>query len=405
MQLTQVSKAYKQYPSRLAQLLEWIDPRNKERHVKRWVLQDIDVTMRTSESIGIIGMNGAGKSTLLKIVTGTTQATQGTVEVRGHVAALLELGLGFHPDFTGRQNVFMAGQLMGLSHDELMNLMPEIEAFAEIGEYIDLPLRVYSSGMQMRLAFSVATAKRPDILIIDEALSVGDAHFIHKSFARIKEFKEAGTSLLLVSHDQNAIQTLCDRAILLNASRIAAEGDPETVFDYYNALIADQDALTVRQSINQKGRVQTISGTGEASIESVRLCDQSGRSIEVVHVGESVTLCVDVLVKQAVACLVLGYSIKDRLGQIMYGTNTALTKQALDTVQAGDRFRFSIEFDATLGPGSYSVQLALVGSETHLEQNFEWRDLALVFHVIQNTGDAAFLGCTWMNPHIEIHSR
>lgn len=404
MQLTQVSKAYKQYPSRLAQLLEWIDPRNKERHVKRWVLQDIDVTMRTSESIGIIGMNGAGKSTLLKIVTGTTQATQGTVEVRGHVAALLELGLGFHPDFTGRQNVFMAGQLLGLSYEELVNLMPEIEAFAEIGEYIDLPLRVYSSGMQMRLAFSVATAKRPDILIIDEALSVGDAHFVHKSFARIKEFKAAGTSLLLVSHDQNAIQSLCDRAILLNASRIAAEGDPETVFDYYNVLIADQDALTVRQSINQEGRVQTISGTGEASIESVRLCDQSGRSIEVVHVGESVMLCVDVLVKQAVACLVLGYSIKDRLGQVMYGTNTALSKQTLDNVQAGDRFRFSIEFDATLGPGSYSVQLALVGSETHLEQNFEWRDLALVFHVIQNTGDAAFVGCNWMNPHIEIRS-
>ena len=404
MQLTQVSKAYKQYPSRLAQLLEWIDPRNKERHVKRWVLQDIDVTMRTSESIGIIGMNGAGKSTLLKIVTGTTQATQGTVEVRGHVAALLELGLGFHPDFTGRQNVFMAGQLLGLSYEELVKLMPEIEAFAEIGEYIDLPLRVYSSGMQMRLAFSVATAKRPDILIIDEALSVGDAHFIHKSFARIKEFKEAGTSLLLVSHDQNAIQTLCDRAILLNASRIAAEGDPETVFDFYNALIVDQDALTLRQSITQEGRIQTISGTGEASIESVRLCDHSGQSLEVVHVGASVKLCVDVLVNQAVACLVLGYSIKDRLGQVMYGTNTALTKQALDNVQAGDRFRFSIEFDATLGPGSYSVQLALVGSDTHLEQNFEWRDLALVFHVIQNTGDAAFVGCNWMNPHIEIRS-
>jgi lipopolysaccharide transport system ATP-binding protein len=145
----------------------------------------------------------------------------GSVSITGRVAALLELGMGFHPDFTGRQNAFMAGQLLGYSVEEIAQLMPEIEAFADIGDYIDQPVRVYSSGMQMRLAFSVATARRPDVLIVDEALSVGDAYFQHKSFDRIREFGKQGTTLLIVSHDKGAIQSICDRAILLNAGRVS----------------------------------------------------------------------------------------------------------------------------------------------------------------------------------------
>ena len=156
------------------------------------MLQDINFSVNPGEAVGIIGINGAGKSTLLKMITGTTQPTTGSVHITGRVAALLELGMGFHPDFTGRQNAFMAGQLLGYSVEEIARLMPEIEAFAEIGDYIDQPVRVYSSGMQMRLAFSVATAIRPDVLIVDEALSVGDAYFQHKSFDRIRQFREAG---------------------------------------------------------------------------------------------------------------------------------------------------------------------------------------------------------------------
>jgi lipopolysaccharide transport system ATP-binding protein len=155
------------------------------------------------------------------------------------VAALLELGMGFHPDFTGRQNAHMAGQLIGLTAAEITSLMPEIEAFAEIGDYIDMPVRVYSSGMQMRLAFSIATCKRPDILIVDEALSVGDSYFQHKSFNRIRSFGQQGTTLLIVSHDKSAIQAICSRAILLKDGAVAMQGDPETVMDFYNALIAD----------------------------------------------------------------------------------------------------------------------------------------------------------------------
>jgi lipopolysaccharide transport system ATP-binding protein len=187
--VTNLGKAYKQYPSRWSRLAEWLLPGDKPRHNLHWVLQDINFTVNPGEAVGIVGINGAGKSTLLKMITGTTQPTTGSVQLTGRVAALLELGMGFHPDFTGRQNAFMAGQLLGFSVEEIARLMPNIEAFAEIGDYIDQPVRVYSSGMQMRLAFSVATATRPDILIVDEALSVGDAYFVHKSFGRIKQFR------------------------------------------------------------------------------------------------------------------------------------------------------------------------------------------------------------------------
>ena len=200
VQVVNVGKAYKTYPSQWARLAEWVIPNSKPRHTLKWVLRDINFSLQPGEALGIVGMNGAGKSTLLKILTGTTKATTGNLSTTGRVAALLELGMGFHPDFSGRQNVYMAGQLLGLSMEELNSLMPAIEAFAEIGEYMDQPLRTYSSGMQMRLAFSVATARRPDVLIVDEALSVGDSYFQHKSFDRIRQFRMEGTTLLIVSH-------------------------------------------------------------------------------------------------------------------------------------------------------------------------------------------------------------
>ena len=194
-----LGKAYKQYPSRWSRLAEWIIPASRPRHVDHWVLRDISFRVHPGEAVGIVGINGAGKSTLLKMITGTTQPTEGRVSVTGRVAALLELGMGFHPAFTGRQNAIMAGQLLGYTMEDLARLMPDIEAFAEIGDYIDQPVRVYSSGMMVRLAFSVATAQRPDILIVDEALSVGDTYFQHKSFDRIRSYSREGTTLCRAS--------------------------------------------------------------------------------------------------------------------------------------------------------------------------------------------------------------
>lgn len=399
--VTNLGKAYKQYPSRWSRLVEWVTPRHRPHHILKWVLRDINFSVNPGEAVGIIGINGAGKSTLLKLITGTSQPTTGAVRITGRVAALLELGMGFHPDFTGRQNVFMAGQLLGYAVEDITRLMPEIEAFAEIGDYIDQPVRVYSSGMQMRLAFSVATAHRPDVLIVDEALSVGDTYFQHKSFDRIRDFRQQGTTLLIVSHDKQAIQSICDRAILLNEGKLALEGVPEAVMDYYNALLADHQNQTVKQIEFDNGKVQTVSGTGEAHVIDIRLTDQEGNPLEVVDVGQHVRLKILVEAKSSIERLVLGYGIKDRLGQVVYGTNTDLKNLPLLDVTPNSRHLFDIQFLANLGPGTYSVQTALCSTDTHLSNNYEWRDLALIFSVI-NVNKPHFVGCAWIDPLIEI---
>lgn len=398
-----VGKAYKQYPSRWSRLAEWFLPGKKERHKLKWVLENVSFEVNPGQALGIIGINGAGKSTLLKMITGTTQPTEGTILLEGRVAAMLELGMGFHPDFTGRQNVIMSGQLLGYGIDEIYNLMPSIEAFAEIGSYIDEPVRVYSSGMQMRLAFSVATAVRPDILIVDEALSVGDAYFQHKSFNRIREFNREGTTLLIVSHDKQSIQSVCNKAILLNQGKVEMEGEPEAVMDYYNALLADKQNQKIEQVELSDGSIQTISGSGEASVKDIRILNKKGETIEFVDVGELVTLKIVVKVNEDIPRLVLGYGIKDRLGQVVFGTNTDLKKLPIYEVKKGTEHIFEIKFNANLGPGSYSIQTALVSTDTHLVNNYEWRDLALVFNII-NINKEHFAGCAWIDPEIEIKS-
>ncbi len=399
--VTNLGKAYKQYPNRWARLAEWVLPSHRPRHRLKWVMQDVNFRVEPGEAVGIVGVNGAGKSTLLKMITGTTQPTTGNVHTTGRVAALLELGMGFHPEFTGRQNTIMAGQLLGYSVKEIAQLMPQIEAFAEIGDYIHEPVRVYSSGMQMRLAFSVATARRPDVLIVDEALSVGDAYFQHKCFDRIREFRKQGTTLMIVSHDKQAIQGICDRAILLSAGRLAMEGKPEAVMDYYNAILADCQNQIVTHGLTEDGRWQTTSGTGEAQVISIGLTSENGAPLELVDVGQTVRLSIEIKTNAPVERLILGYGIKDRLGQLIYGTNTDLKNQPLLNIPAGTRWVFNIFFDANLGPGTYSVQTSLTSTDTHLINNYEWRDQALVFRVI-NVNKSHFAGCSWIEPRIQI---
>lgn len=399
--VTNLGKAYKQYSTRWARLAEWVIPGSKPRHHLKWVMQDASFTVNPGEAVGIIGINGAGKSTLLKMITGTTQPTTGNVHINGRVAALLELGMGFHPDFTGRQNAYMAGQLLGYSVGDITRLMPEIEAFAEIGDYIDQPVRVYSSGMQVRLGFAVATAVRPDILIVDEALSVGDAFFQHKSFERIREFRKQGTTLLIVSHDHMAIQSICDRAILLDRGHLAKQGTPEEVMDFYNALIAEPENATVLQKIGQNGQVETTSGTGEASVVEIALLNERGDVLEMVNVGDDVMLQIIMQANAPIPHLVLGYMIKDRLGQPIFGTNTHHTHQTLENLKSGDLITFRISFSMALGPGSYSIATALHTTDTHLANNYEWKDLAFIFSVV-NVDKESFIGTSWIPPNIVI---
>lgn len=401
IQVTNLGKAYKQYPNRWSRVAEWVIPFRGTRHQLKWVLQDINFGVLPGEAVGIIGMNGAGKSTLLKLITGTAQPTRGSVVMTGRIAAMLELGMGFHPDFTGRQNAFMAGQLIGLSVEEITALMPQIEAFAEIGEYLDQPVRVYSSGMQMRLAFSVATVKRPDVLIVDEILSVGDAYFQHKSFDRIREFRKQGTTLLIVSHDKSAIQSICDRAILLNGGRFAMEGEPEAVMDYYNAMLADHQNQSITQDVCEDGKVQTISGTAEATITEAKLLNEQDEAIEVVNVGQMITLKIGVQALANIPELVVGFLIKDRLGQDVYGTNTYHLHQSLKKITRNEIINFIFRFPANLGPGTYSITLALHSGDTHLVNNYEWRDRAILFTVV-NCGTEIFMGVNWLPAYLEI---
>lgn len=399
-----LGKAYKHYPTRWSRLGEWLLPVRGPRHTLKWILQDISFHVSPGEAVGIVGLNGAGKSTLLKMIAGTVTPTSGAVALEGSVAALLELGIGFHPDFTGRENAIMAGQLLGLSAPAMAALMPHIADFAGLGDYLDEPLRIYSSGMQVRLAFSVATARRPDILIVDEALTVGDASFQHRSFERIRQFRRLGTTLLLVSHDKQAIQSVCDRAILLDGGRVAMQGRPEHVMDFYNALIAARSQAgsgTVAQHAQAGGRLQTVSGTGEATVTGIALVDASGAPVEVVDVGSAVTLEVKVLARAPIPRMVVGYMIKDRLGQPMYGTNTYYKQLALDNVGAGEEVLYRFRFPMNLGPGTYSVATAIVSTETHLVNNYEWRDLALMFTVM-NLRRPHFEGSAWLDPAVEI---
>ena len=396
-----LGKAFRRYRREIYRVLNWfsfkIPP--AEEH---WVLRNIGFEVRPGEAIGIVGRNGAGKSTLLKMITGTTRPSEGSVHINGRVSAILELGMGFNFDYTGRQNVYHASGLMGLQKADVEAVMQDIEAFAELGSYFYQPIRVYSSGMQVRLAFAVATAFRPDILIVDEALSVGDTYFQHKSFEKIRQFREQGTTLILVSHDRLALLSLCDRAILLDSGTLALDGDPESVLDYYNALLGRKEGDVLETQVLENGRIQTISGSREATIRSAALYNADGEPVDTISVGDTVEIRVVAQAATAIPKLVLGYAIKDRLGQTMYGTNTYYTKQALENVQAGQSFEFRIEFNANLGPGNYSVALALSGSESHISENYEWRDLSIIFDVI-NIDKETFDGKIYIPSEIRIH--
>ncbi len=395
-----LGKAYRVYKSEWHRFARWFGM-PFEPSEEHWVLKHVSFDVNPGEAIGIIGQNGAGKSTLLKMIAGTLQPTEGQVLVQGRIAAILELGMGFNAELTGRQNVYHAAGLMGFSSKQINLAMADIEAFAEIGGYFDEPVRTYSSGMQMRVAFAVATAYRPEILIVDEALSVGDAYFQHKSFSRIREFQEQGTTLLIVSHDRSAIQTLCNRAILLESGAVIKDGNPEEVFDFYNAIIAEKENSTVEVTKLDNGKVQTSSGTGEAHVESVALLNEKQEPVEFVNVGDEVVLKVKVKINKKIPDLTLGYMIKDRLGQAIFGTNTHLLKRKIENLSPGSEIEFYFKFRVNLGVGSYSITTAVHSAESHLVANYEWKDLALIFQV-GNAFETQFEGVAWLPPVLEV---
>jgi lipopolysaccharide transport system ATP-binding protein len=376
IRVNNLGKAYKLYPTRWSRLAEWALPFRGVRHQLKWVMQDVSFQVASGEAVGIIGINGAGKSTLLKMITGTTQPTTGSVEISGRVAALLELGMGFHPDFTGRQNAFMAGQILGYSIDEISRLMPNIEAFAEIGDYIDQPVRVYSSGMQVRLAFSVATAIRPDVLIVDEALSVGDRYFSQKSFNRIQEFLDQGTTLLFVSHDATAVKALCDRAILMEKGRATMIADPETVIDRYNGLLLESannlsanrheevvpdvsvvDILSTEQVRHVEGFREKHAqiDTGEIRLLDFRVLDTKGRHIVAITTGDIITIRYRVQANSDLNDLYFGVSLRNNLAISIFNTNSYALQQSPISLRRGETCTASFAMKVPVQVGNYGL--------------------------------------------------
>ena len=397
-----LGKKYKNYASRWARLYEWLSLGRRQAHSATWVLQNLDFELKRGESLGIIGVNGAGKSTLLKLLTGTSVPTEGSIEIHGRVAALLELGMGFHQDFSGRVNALMTCQMMGFSSEEAHALLDDIREFSELGDYIDRPVRVYSTGMQVRLAFSAATVVRPEILIVDEALSVGDAYFQHKCISRIREYRDRGTTLLFVSHDPGAVKSLCSRAILLDGGSIVKDGVPDSVLDYYNSVIARKSSEEeILQVTGEGGHVSTRSGNGSARIFQVELTDSQGRPLRTIQVGEEIVIRCSVDFFKDMQNPAVGILLRDRMGNDVYGTNTSHLGYRLLAVGKGDRLDVDFSLPLNVGVGNYSLCVAVHGGDSHLEENCDWWDRCLAIQVIPGSGPA-FVGVAALPVQVEI---
>lgn len=382
-----LGKMYKRYRHPSHRLLEWLTADRVVRHQARWVLRHLDIEAEAGECVGVIGQNGSGKSTLLKILAGVTQPSEGAYEIKGRTSALLELGLGFHPDFTGRQNARMAARLMGLSPAEIEASLPEVEAFAEIGDYFDQPVRTYSSGMHVRLAFSSATAVRPEVLIVDEALAVGDIYFQHKCFDRLRRFKKAGTTILFVSHDPGSVKSLCDRAVLLDRGETQAAGPAGEVLEHYNALIAKKEAgQAILKIENEQGRPTTRSGSQEIRIEEIQLLDGDTHPARAFLSGETAAIRVRIRARKALPFPTVGFLIRDVKGNDVFGTNTYHLGISGPDLAEGESAAIRFETQLQLGPGRYTVTAAVHTLDTHLECNYDWWDRVIGFEVVPAPG-------------------
>lgn len=394
LRVENVSKQYRIYDRPGDRLKESLSRGRLRRHREFWALRDVSFDVEAGTTVGIIGQNGCGKSTLLQIISGTLTPTHGNVWHEGRIAALLELGAGFDPEFTGIENVYMNASLMGFSRRDTAAIFSDIERFAEIGQFINQPVKTYSSGMYVRLAFAIAASVEPDILIIDEALAVGDAVFQHRCLRRLKELRERGATILFVSHDTAAVRALCDRAILLNAGQKIVDGTPADVLYNYQRIVMEREeayeADTTQNSSDQEVfKVPTVPvhytyrhGDGSAEIIGAELCDTTRKRSEVIETGELVTARVTFRMLRDVEDPVVGFLIRNRHGLHAYGTNTKEQQVQLGTVERGNTITISFAFNCWLGIDDYSISFAVHSRDG---QAYDWLDGALFFRVTSVT--------------------
>jgi lipopolysaccharide transport system ATP-binding protein len=405
-----LTKTYRLYRSHADRVKETFHPFRKKYYHPFNALTEVSFEVRRGETLGIIGRNGSGKSTLLQIICGILQPTSGTIEAQGRISALLELGAGFNPEFTGHQNVYMNSTILGLGRGEIEARFEDIAAFADIGEFIDQPVKTYSSGMYVRLAFAIAINVDPDILVVDEALAVGDIYFQHKCMHRMRELIERGTTVVFVSHDMGAIKSLCGEAILLENGAISEKGPPdEVVNEYFYQMIQGEpgyDMARLRGELKgnreptgpvreARGDVafkrseeflertkRSRSGTGQVKIQNVELVNSAG--IPVHHCRFQEWITVRGHIEFFIDCEKpnVGFIIRDKSGIDIIGTSLFVEKVAVPGKRAGDRLVVDFRFRNILQDGTYSITCAVGKSDDQGRYNirtYDWVDNAVVF--------------------------
>ena len=356
--------------------LDWITGRRKARE-EFWALRDVSFSVQTGETLGIVGANGAGKSTLLALLAGTKQPTAGSVETHGKISSLLELGAGFHPELTGRENVYLAGAIMGLSRARMADRFESIVEFAELNEFIDQPVKHYSSGMYVRLGFAVAVEVDPDILLLDEVLAVGDVSFQRKCLERIGEFRDEGKTMLIISHDLETIRKVSHRILFLEKGGVQGLGEPEAIVDAYDSRSRSLQSVGLRREW----------GSGEILIKNVEIHDSNRSPCESFRFGEKLTADIAFEAKERIVSPVFGFSIADSEGRLLYGNNTQLEDFDIPFVEGRRTLRLHIG-ELRMARGIYLLSFS-VHSADH-KTNYHRLDHHSTITV---TADAAFEGC------------
>lgn len=376
-----VSKRYRLYKAPIDRLREQLPFHGHPRHKEFWALRDISFSVERGEIVSLIGPNGCGKSTLLQIICGILQPTTGRVVTRGRIAALLELGAGFNPEFTGRENVFLNGEILGLSKEQMADALPSIEAFAEIGDFVNRPVKEYSTGMYVRLAFATAIHVEPEILIVDEALAVGDAVFANRCMRKFQELKEKRTTILFVSHDLGLVKQLSHRAVFLLNGRIEAIGEPSAVINRYIGLVHQkQQSSSVKDiELDQQLPASFRHGDQSSQITGVFIVDGLGASCTVVRSGQEVTVKLVARFREPRSNPMAGILMRTRIGMEVYGTNTRIEQICLGEFEPGDELTVEFRFACWLTPQQYTLTAALQDSSG---SSLDWLDDVLAFEVV-----------------------
>ncbi len=390
---TAIGKIFYLYNSPLDKIKEVCSFSRRRYHREVAALQDISLSVEKGETVGLVGVNGSGKSTLLKILSGVLTPTQGSYQVNGRLASLLELGAGFYPKFTGLENIEFQCALMGIPREEQAEVIKAIIAFADIGDFIYNPVRTYSSGMYVRLAFAAAMGVEPEILIVDEALAVGDAKFQSRCFRKIREFTAKGRTLIFVSHDANAVKMLCNRAYLLHQGKILTAGDPDSVIKFYANFIAAETTEYHGEDFAQRG------GNGKILIREVRMLNRHGICADSFVVGEEVTIQINIEAFADIADFTVGISLSNRFGFELYGVNNQNLGVRFKGIKAGEKRQVVYHCPLDLGIDLYTLSASCHLDENHLAESFDWVNEAFVFKILANPS-RKFVGACFLDARL-----